>query len=238
MLSIGWTEMMLVAAVALIVVGPRDLPAMLRQIGKVIGSVRRMGNEFKSEFNKITAADEIRDIKKSISAPLNETRNSIEKEFNSITEDGKVVPSGKIVPSDPKSESVVEEIRAAAGMGSSLEDNGAAAKASITAAVTKAANAQKARAQQSSASAAKAKTAPGKTASSKKGRTRPKSAAKSGAAKPSAAKSRAAKPSTSNPVAAKANGSTAAKAKTPRRPAGKGSPRASVKSSAQAGKGN
>ncbi len=226
MLSIGWTEMMLVAAVALIVVGPRDLPAMLRQIGKAVGSVRRMGNEFKSELNKITAVDEIRDIKKSISAPLNETRASIEKEFNTITESGEVIPSGKIVPSDPNSESVVEEIRAAAGMGSSLEENGAAAKASITAAVTKAANAQKKQTAEKSAAAARAKPAPKKPAAKRNSKAKPKSAAKTSAAKSAAAK----------PAANKANGSAPAKAKAPKRAAGKSPPRASVKSSAQAGK--
>lgn len=135
MLSIGWTEMMLVAAVALIVVGPKDLPGMLRQIGKAVGSVRRMGNDFKAELNKVTAVDELKDIKRSIAAPLTDVRRDIEKEFNSIAPSGDVIPSGKIAPSDPDAQSVAEEIKVAAGLKSPAVD-GEAAKASIAKAVT------------------------------------------------------------------------------------------------------
>jgi len=141
MLSIGWTEMMLVAAIALIVVGPKDLPAMLRQIGKVVGRVRKMGNEFKAELNKVTAIDEIKDIKQSIAAPLNETRRKIEDDFNAIASDGSVVPSGKIAPADPDAQSVVDEIRQGAGLEpiSKKENSGASAvRASMAASVTKA----------------------------------------------------------------------------------------------------
>jgi sec-independent protein translocase protein TatB len=111
MLSIGWTEMMVIAAIALIVVGPRDLPGMLRQVGRAVGSVRRMGNEFKAELNKVAAVDEIRDIRKSIASPLTETRRSIESDFNKLTKDGGVEPTGRFKPTDPKNESVYEEIR-------------------------------------------------------------------------------------------------------------------------------
>ncbi len=141
MLSIGWTEMMLVAAIALIVVGPKDLPAMLRQIGKVVGSVRKMGNEFKAELNKVTAIDELKDIKQSIAAPLNETRQKIEDDFNAIAPDGSIVPSGKITPADPDAQSVVDEIRQGAGLEpiSKKENPGpSAARASMAASVTKA----------------------------------------------------------------------------------------------------
>jgi len=141
MLSIGWTEMMLVAAIALIVVGPKVLPAMLRQIGKVVGRVRKMGNEFKAELNKVTAIDELKDIKQSIAAPLNKTRQKIEEDFNAIAPDGSVVPSGKITPADPDAQSVVDEIRQGAGLEpiSQKENSGpSAARASMRASVTNA----------------------------------------------------------------------------------------------------
>jgi len=140
MLSIGWTEMMLVAAIALIVVGPKDLPAMLRQIGKIVGRVRKMGNEFKAELNKVTAIDELKDIKQSIAAPLSETRQKIEADFNAIAPDGSVVPSGKITPADPDAQSVVDEIRQGAGLEtlSQKENSGpSAARASMRASVKK-----------------------------------------------------------------------------------------------------
>ncbi|WP_439529172.1 Sec-independent protein translocase protein TatB [Pannonibacter sp.] len=51
MFDIGWTELLVIAVVAIIVVGPKDLPRMLRAFGQTIGKMRRMANEFQSTFN-------------------------------------------------------------------------------------------------------------------------------------------------------------------------------------------
>lgn len=51
MFDISWTELLLVGVVAIIVVGPKELPGMLRTLGKTIGAVRRMAGEFQSTFN-------------------------------------------------------------------------------------------------------------------------------------------------------------------------------------------
>ncbi len=112
MLSFGWPEMLIVAAAALIIVGPRDLPKLLRNIGRVLGKVRRMGDEFKREINKVAAIDDIKEIKSSITNPLEQTRSDIESEFNKITIDG-VEPSGAIKPKDPNANNVYAEIKAA-----------------------------------------------------------------------------------------------------------------------------
>lgn len=116
MLGIGWSEMLVIAVVVLIVVGPKDLPMMLRNIGRAVGTVQRMGNEFRRELDKTIAADELREAQKLISDPLKQTSDQIRREFNSIREDGKVEPSGKIKPSQPGKESVADEIRAQAGL--------------------------------------------------------------------------------------------------------------------------
>lgn len=112
MLSVGWPEMMIIAAAALIIVGPRDLPALLRTVGRVVGQARRMGNDFRRELNKVAAIDEVRDIKQSIAQPLTQSRREIESEFNRITPNG-VEPSGALKPADPGNESVYDEIKAA-----------------------------------------------------------------------------------------------------------------------------
>ncbi len=220
MLSIGWTEMMIVAAIALIVVGPKDLPAMLRQIGKIAASARRMGNEFKAELNKVTALDEIRDIKKSISAPLNETRSKIESEFNTILPDGTVKPSGVIKPANPGAESVVDEIRSNAGMDSEVEEPGQAAKASIAAAVTRAAqSAEKPAAGAKTAKRAASKAAQGKAKAAKPAGQRAKTAksrpakAKAGANKASPTRAKATGVKATGVKATKARASKAAAAK-------------------------
>lgn len=51
MFDIAWTELLVVAVIAIIVVGPKELPAMLRAFGKAFSQVRRTAREFQSTFN-------------------------------------------------------------------------------------------------------------------------------------------------------------------------------------------
>jgi len=52
MFDIGWTELLIVATVAILVVGPKDLPRMLRSFGKTVGNLKRMANEFQGQFSE------------------------------------------------------------------------------------------------------------------------------------------------------------------------------------------
>lgn len=115
MLGLGWTEMLVIGVVALIVIGPKDLPVVMGRIGKFVGQIRRMGNEFQREINRTTGLDEVRNLRNSITSPLKKTAEEIRKEFNTMTPIGPQ-PSGAIKPADPKAESVVDELRSAAGM--------------------------------------------------------------------------------------------------------------------------
>ena len=115
MLGLGWTEMLVIGVVALIVIGPKDLPVVMGRVGKFAGQIRRMGNEFQREINKTTGLDEVRNLRNSITAPLKKTSDEIRRDFNAMTSTGPK-PSGAIKPADPAAESVVDEIRAAAGL--------------------------------------------------------------------------------------------------------------------------
>ena len=115
MLGLGWTEMMVIGIAALIFIGPKDLPVVMNRVGKVVGQIRRMGSDFQREINKTTGLDEVRNLRNSITAPLKKTSEEIRREFNTMTPTGPK-PSGVIKPADPKVESVVDEIRAQAGI--------------------------------------------------------------------------------------------------------------------------
>ena len=56
MFDIGWSELLVIGVVALIVVGPKDLPVMFRTLGRFTGKARAMAREFTSAMN--AAADE------------------------------------------------------------------------------------------------------------------------------------------------------------------------------------
>ena len=76
MLDIGWSELLLVAIVAIVVVGPKELPKLMRTIGFYLGKVRRMAGDFQRQFNEAIAeseADEVRKNLESIKSNLGST---------------------------------------------------------------------------------------------------------------------------------------------------------------------
>ncbi len=116
MFGVGWTEMLVLGVVALIVIGPKDLPVLMNRLGKALSTIRRMGSEFQREINKASGLDTVTDIRRSITEPLKQTAAEITREFNKPLSGGGVAPSGAIKPKDPKVESVVDEIHASVGM--------------------------------------------------------------------------------------------------------------------------
>ena len=64
MFDIGWTELLIVGIVALIVIGPRELPKTLRTIGQMMTKVRRMASEFQGQFNEAIREAELDELRK------------------------------------------------------------------------------------------------------------------------------------------------------------------------------
>ncbi|WP_299946442.1 Sec-independent protein translocase protein TatB [uncultured Ruegeria sp.] len=71
MFDLGLTELLVIGVVALIVVGPKDLPVLFRNVGRFVGKARGMAREFSSAMNE--AADEagVNEIKKGLNAATN-----------------------------------------------------------------------------------------------------------------------------------------------------------------------
>jgi sec-independent protein translocase protein TatB len=66
MFEIGWTEILLIAVVAIVVIGPKDLPRVMRIVGQWTGKMKRMGREFQNQFQEALREAELEDVRKDI----------------------------------------------------------------------------------------------------------------------------------------------------------------------------
>ena len=62
----GFTEFLFIAIIALIVVGPKDLPTMMRKLGQFVARGRSMAREFQSAFDDIARQTELEELRKEI----------------------------------------------------------------------------------------------------------------------------------------------------------------------------
>jgi len=77
MFDIGMTEMLVVGVVALIVVGPKDLPVMFRRVGQFVGKAKGMAREFTSAMNDAADESGVREVTKGLNTSLKAATNPI-----------------------------------------------------------------------------------------------------------------------------------------------------------------
>src|SRR6059058_751154 len=65
MFEIGWSELVLIGVVALIAIGPIELPSVLRMVGQLMGKARKLAAEFQGQFQEAMREAEMADLKKS-----------------------------------------------------------------------------------------------------------------------------------------------------------------------------
>ncbi len=88
MLDLGWTELMVIGIVALIVVGPKDLPGMFRTVGNFMGKARRMAREFSKAMNDAADDAGVSDVKRTLDAasnPMKSAMDEVRKSTDSFT---------------------------------------------------------------------------------------------------------------------------------------------------------
>jgi sec-independent protein translocase protein TatB len=64
MFDIGWSEMAVIAVVALLVIGPKDLPKVLRTVGQWVSKARAMAREFQSSIDEMARDADLEELKK------------------------------------------------------------------------------------------------------------------------------------------------------------------------------
>lgn len=71
MLDIGWSEFLVIGVVALVVIGPRELPVAMRTAGRYVARARAMARDFRDGLDDIADQAELKDIENKISGGLN-----------------------------------------------------------------------------------------------------------------------------------------------------------------------
>jgi sec-independent protein translocase protein TatB len=119
MFDVGWSEMLVIAIVLIVVVGPKDLPRMLRQFGRSTSKLRAMAGDFRRQFDEALKEAELDDVTETLSSvrklnPMNEIR----KHLAPIEEVGQQVragldeamkPQSKVTPAETAVEPVPAE---------------------------------------------------------------------------------------------------------------------------------
>jgi sec-independent protein translocase protein TatB len=75
MFEIGWGELLLIGIVALIAIGPKELPGVLRTLGQWTAKLRRMAGEFQSQFQEAMREAEMADLKKQVDELTTQTQS-------------------------------------------------------------------------------------------------------------------------------------------------------------------
>lgn len=85
--SIGFSEMLLIGIIALVVVGPKDLPLLMRKAGQMMNRVRGMAADFRASFDDMARQAELDELRKEVEAlktmqPLHDIKEEFEKPFD------------------------------------------------------------------------------------------------------------------------------------------------------------
>ena len=123
MFNFGWGELVVIGIVALIAIGPKELPTVLRTLGQAMGKIRRMAAEFQGQFHEAIREAELTDLKKQaedfttdISSydPMADTQKEVERAFeipdldkpaeppaSAVTETAGALPVPSVEPATP-----------------------------------------------------------------------------------------------------------------------------------------
>jgi len=103
MFDISWTEFLLIGVVALVVIGPKELPAVMRTLGQWMRKVRSMAGEFQNQFHEAMREAEMTDLKKQVDDMAHDMTNldplkDVRDDFHAI---GKEVETSLSTSSEP-----------------------------------------------------------------------------------------------------------------------------------------
>jgi len=211
MFDMGWSELLVVGVVALIVVGPKDLPVLFRKVGQFVGKAKGMAREFSNAMNDAADDTGMREMSSSLNKtlktatnPLGSAMDEVKSATKSLSKFDPESETGKLASQRAED---VKKIQAATARAGAERKQREAAEALAQADAAEAKLATPAAAPQIEKPAAKApaKKAPAKKAAAAKTPAKATSAKKPAAKKPAAAKPVAKKAAPKAPAAKKSD---------------------------------
>jgi sec-independent protein translocase protein TatB len=116
MFDISWSEFLLIGVVALVVIGPKELPAVMRTLGQWTRKVRGMASEFQNQFQEAIREAEMTDLKKEVDDlaqgvknfdPLKDIRAGLESTGEDVKRSLSSTPDGDAALSDGSAETAL-----------------------------------------------------------------------------------------------------------------------------------
>ena len=95
MFDLGWTEMLVIGIVALIVIGPKDLPVMFRTLGQFVGKAKGMAREFSRAMNDAADDAGVKDMAKGLKAATNPVSSAMDGVKSAAKDLGKFDPDSE-----------------------------------------------------------------------------------------------------------------------------------------------
>jgi len=112
MFDIGFTELMVIALVALIVIGPERLPRVARTLGHLAGRMQRYVSDVKADINREVELDELRKMRDSVQEAASGIESSVQSELNKTESELNAAAEGKAqaeVSPSPQAAAAIEE---------------------------------------------------------------------------------------------------------------------------------
>lgn len=112
MFDLGFSELMVIALVALVVIGPERLPRVARTVGHLAGRLQRYVADVKADINREVELDELRKMRDSMQSAASEMQSSFDAEVRKAESELNTAAEGKAgaqVPSPPEAAGSIEE---------------------------------------------------------------------------------------------------------------------------------
>jgi sec-independent protein translocase protein TatB len=100
MFDIGFSELLVIGVVALVVIGPERLPRVARTLGHLAGRLQRYVADVKSDINREIELDELRKMRDSMQKAASEMQSSVDTELNKTAEDLNKAAAGEVKPEE------------------------------------------------------------------------------------------------------------------------------------------